>query len=167
MPNSAPIVEAEVADYLKKHPDFFSKHLDILSSLNLPHQSGQAVSLVERQMQVLRQSNNDLKAQFSQLMDMASQNESHFENTKNLIIDLIYLHLNGGDLEALNQVFSANFPKALAANVYQVILIDADSNRALPKNITSLPSQSIQEHAPKYLNMEKSFCGAVTKVEKE
>jgi uncharacterized protein YigA (DUF484 family) len=194
MSNPTPIVEAEVAEFLKKHPDFFNNHLDILSSLNIPHQSGQAVSLVERQMQALRQSNNDLKARFNQLMDMARQNENHFDNTKSLIIDLLDFYLNQyslnniGSLETLNTVFSNHFPKALAADEYRVFLLDTTldatldasientnevdskaerSTNNLSKNIIIQSSKAIKEHAPKYLNMETSFCGALTKIEKE
>lgn len=47
--------ENEVADFLRAHPDFFERHLALLSELVVPHSSrGGAVSLLERQVGVLR-----------------------------------------------------------------------------------------------------------------
>ena len=43
--------EADVANYLANHPDFFERHLPLLRRLSIPHQSGSStVSLVERQV---------------------------------------------------------------------------------------------------------------------
>ena len=39
-----------VADYLRNNPDFFIDQDELLRSLTLPHDSGRAISLVERQV---------------------------------------------------------------------------------------------------------------------
>lgn len=167
MSNNAPIVEAEVVQYLQNHPDFFGKHLDLLSSINLPHESGKAVSLVEKQMQVLRQSNNDLKARFNQLLDVARQNENHFENSKQFVLELIDFHLRQDDLSALVEIFDAQFPSVLAANEYRLMLVDYNATQKLPHKVQSISSKLLKEKIPKLLNMEKSYCGTLTKSEKE
>jgi uncharacterized protein YigA (DUF484 family) len=47
--------DEQVADYLAAHPDFFERHGAVLARIKLPHQRGSAaVSLVERQVLVLR-----------------------------------------------------------------------------------------------------------------
>ena len=52
--------EGVIADYLKSHPDFFERHPLILLSLKLPHRTGgSAISLVERQVSMLRQRNGN------------------------------------------------------------------------------------------------------------
>ena len=55
--------EQSVKDYLAAHPDFFENHASLLSSLHLPHSTGGAVSLVERQVSVLRQKDLKLEKQ--------------------------------------------------------------------------------------------------------
>src|SRR5690554_3034051 len=52
---------AEVAEYLRQNPAFFVEHDDLLADLLIPHQSGQAVSLVERQVKLLRERNIDVR----------------------------------------------------------------------------------------------------------
>ncbi len=166
MSKPTPILEAEVAEYLKNHPDFFSKHLDLLNELDIPHQSGQAVSLVEKQLQVLRQSNKELKSRFNKLMEVARQNENHFENTKHLVIELMDFQIRKGSLEELLDIFELRFPSTLAANEYRLVLLDTELNQHLTK-VLSLSSQDLEKNASRFYEMEKSFCGNLSKQEKQ
>ena len=68
--------EDAVVNYLKAHPDFFERHLGILASLRLPHRTGTgAVSLVERQVSVLRQKNVQLDRKLRDLVEVARSND--------------------------------------------------------------------------------------------
>ena len=67
--------EQSVHTYLAAHPDFFERHSTLLSSLNLPHASGGAVSLVERQVSVLRQKDLKLERQLRELIEVARAND--------------------------------------------------------------------------------------------
>jgi uncharacterized protein YigA (DUF484 family) len=67
--------EQAIHDYLAAHTDFFERHSTLLSSLNLPHASGGAVSLVERQVSVLRQKDLKLERQLRELIEVARAND--------------------------------------------------------------------------------------------
>jgi len=67
--------EQAVHDYLAAHPNFFENHAGLLNSLNLPHATGGAVSLVERQISVLRQKDIKLERQLKELIDVARAND--------------------------------------------------------------------------------------------
>ena len=67
--------EQAVHDYLATHPDFFEHHSTLLNSLNLPHATGGAVSLVERQISVLRQKDIKLEKQLKELIEVARAND--------------------------------------------------------------------------------------------
>ncbi|HEY5644158.1 MAG TPA: DUF484 family protein [Woeseiaceae bacterium] len=67
--------EDAVHDYLEAHPDFFERHPTLLTSLRLPHATGGAVSLIERQMSVLRQKDLKLERQLKELLDVARAND--------------------------------------------------------------------------------------------
>ena len=67
--------EQAVHEYLAKHPDFFENHASLLNTLNLPHASGGAVSLVERQVSVLRQKDLKLERQLKDLIQVARAND--------------------------------------------------------------------------------------------
>lgn len=68
-------IDAEaVKEYLIDHPDFLEQHRDLLTYMAIPHDAG-AVSLVERQVQALRDKNRELQAQMMDMMWHASENE--------------------------------------------------------------------------------------------
>ena len=49
------IREDQVVGYLRRNPDFFARHDDLLAEISLPHDSGSAISLLERQVNILRE----------------------------------------------------------------------------------------------------------------
>ena len=67
--------EQAIHDYLAAHPDFFENHAALLNSLHLPHASGGTVSLVERQVSVLRQKDLKLEKQLKELIEVARAND--------------------------------------------------------------------------------------------
>ncbi|MGB5292560.1 MAG: DUF484 family protein, partial [Lysobacterales bacterium] len=54
-------IEEVVSKYLRQNPDFLEKQPALLKHLELSHASGPAVSLIERQVQYLRQQNEALE----------------------------------------------------------------------------------------------------------
>jgi uncharacterized protein YigA (DUF484 family) len=66
---------AVVRDYLLANPEFFNDNSSLLSSLHLPHATGGAISLVERQVSVLRQRDLRLEKQLKDLIEVARAND--------------------------------------------------------------------------------------------
>lgn len=72
----ATLTEADIAAFLRDHPDFFLRHADVLSKLRLPHASGGAISLVERQIEVLREKAQASEQRLAELVKVARANET-------------------------------------------------------------------------------------------
>ncbi len=82
--------EHEVADYLHQHPDFFSRHEYLLEEMIVPHaDSGSAVSLIERQVSVMREQKHELRQQLHQLTIAAKTNEALLQRFQVMILNLI------------------------------------------------------------------------------
>src|SRR5476649_603994 len=74
---TAPLDFLTVAQYLTDHPHFFEEHADLLSEIKLASPlTGRAVSLQERQMEVMRDKYKALELRMSSLMRLASENEA-------------------------------------------------------------------------------------------
>ncbi|HDZ56893.1 MAG TPA: DUF484 family protein [Pseudomonas xinjiangensis] len=87
---AGPTVDAaQVADYLREHPAFFAEHDELLPELIIPHQRGQSVSLVERQVKLLRERNIDVRHRLNQLMEVARENDRLFEKSRRLVLGLL------------------------------------------------------------------------------
>lgn len=67
--------EQSVHDYLEAHPDFFERHAALLGKLEVPHGSGGTVSLVERQVSMLRQKETRAQRKLRELIDVARKND--------------------------------------------------------------------------------------------
>ncbi|MDA3920228.1 MAG: DUF484 family protein [Salinisphaera sp.] len=74
-PEVVDLDEADVAAYLTANPDFLRRHPETFESLDVAHKAGAAVSLIERQVRVLRETNHKLQARFDELMTTARENE--------------------------------------------------------------------------------------------
>ncbi|WP_321907356.1 MULTISPECIES: DUF484 family protein [unclassified Paraburkholderia] len=69
--------DREVADYLLAHPDFFVEHAELLATIKLGNPHGKAaVSLQERQMEMLREKNKHLERRLSELLRYGHENDS-------------------------------------------------------------------------------------------
>ena len=70
-----PINSDNVSEYLLSHPDFFVQHPEVLKEIQVPHASGEAISLIEKQLSLLREQHNNMQKQLHDLVEIARQNE--------------------------------------------------------------------------------------------
>jgi uncharacterized protein YigA (DUF484 family) len=105
---SSDIDDAGVADYLRSHPEFFSRHGDLLAKLEVPSpHGGKAISLSERQVLALREKLRHLENKLAELILFGEENDVISEKVHRLGIDLLlakdaeatlrllYSHLDG------------------------------------------------------------------------
>jgi uncharacterized protein len=86
--------DTNVADFLQTHPDFFERNAALLAKLRLPHlrDMGATVSLVERQVEVLRERNQSLERKLKELVDVARSNDTLADRIHRLSQRLIQAH---------------------------------------------------------------------------
>lgn len=92
LPDESPsesLEAAAIAAYLEAHPDFFIEHEELLPALRIPHQRGDTISLVERQLKLLRERNIEMRHRLSQLMDVARDTDRLFDKTRRLVLALM------------------------------------------------------------------------------
>lgn len=87
--DALPVSEEQVIVYLRNHPEFFEEHPHLLSELRLRHESGAAVSLVERQVAILRERNMVMRKRMNELMQTAKYNDELFSKTRTLTLELL------------------------------------------------------------------------------
>lgn len=73
----AEIEEDSVARYLQHNPDFFERHQPLLARLRLPHaRSNSTISLVERQVEVLREKHAAIEGKLAEFVKVARANDA-------------------------------------------------------------------------------------------
>ncbi|NGY05538.1 DUF484 family protein [Solimonas terrae] len=88
-PAAPKLNEREIVAYLKQHPDFLARHPDLLETIELKHRSGSAVSLIEKQVELLRAKGQRLEDRLERLLEAARDNERRQDNVHRLARTLI------------------------------------------------------------------------------
>jgi hypothetical protein len=69
--------EESIASYLQRNPEFFERHQALLARLKLPHaRGGSTISLIERQIEVLREKQATLEGKLAELLRVARANDA-------------------------------------------------------------------------------------------
>jgi hypothetical protein len=171
VPSNIPVLTAltnsQVSEYLRENPDFWVDKIDLLAEMNLPHNpSGQTVSLVERQVSVLRERNVEVRHRLNQLIENARKNDLLFDKTKRLTLSLLNTQQLDDCLDALffglQHEFDIHFSQML-------LIADADLNIPVPVNKQAriVDAKEIEKHLPKIINNRRAICGQLDNREQE
>jgi hypothetical protein len=84
------ISAAQVAAWLREHPDFFHDHEDVLDVLRIPHpQTGGTVSLLERLVQRQRERYQDLEQRQGDMLKAARDSENVVHRLHHMALELM------------------------------------------------------------------------------
>ena len=83
------ITDKEVAGYLIENPSFFTNRDDLLVKIKIPHKKRGAVSLVEKQLEVLRERQMVTNKTINEFVENAARNKDIFDKSHKLVLDLV------------------------------------------------------------------------------
>lgn len=98
-----------IVDFLKDRPDFFTHHPDLLASLHIPHQGGEVISLVERQVRLLREKVKNMEADQHEMMSYGEENDIIIAQIHRLALDLLAQKGRASRLRAIYMHLSSTF----------------------------------------------------------
>lgn len=84
--------EKSIAKYLLDNPAFFSRQEETLKNLQLSHDDGRVVSLLEKQIYLLRRDHQALQAKFIDTLQTASENEKLLTRVHRVTLSLLDGH---------------------------------------------------------------------------
>jgi uncharacterized protein YigA (DUF484 family) len=145
----------DIRDFLVQNPDYFQRHPELLSLLHIPHASGSAVSLVERQVSVLRERNVDLRHRLRDLGSTARDNDQLFSDTRRLVLALLEADDATGIERALLKVLRDDFDIEYASlTLFEEHFDSVDGLRCVPQ-------QQLLGHLGSVLGRGSAGCGAL------
>ncbi|MFT5032467.1 MAG: hypothetical protein ACI9OO_000398 [Bacteroidia bacterium] len=147
--------EEDVARYMRNHPGFFLKHEDLLADITLAHDTGKAVSLLERQVSILRDRNMEMRTRLSGLLENAQHNDILFEKTKALILSLLEARRADELADTFCRTLTENFDVDAASLI--VFGNPGISNTRL--RVTS--ADDAGKHIGSILKNNKAICGVL------
>ena len=154
--------ESAVVAYLQAHPHFFHQHADLLLTLSIPHPSGKAVSLLERQVAVYRERQGDMEEQFHEIIGNARENDSLFEVTRMVILDLLHCT----NMTELNLAIQIKLNADFAASASRLVFV---SDHDFPKeaHMKCLPSSAVRTALGELYQKQRTWCGPLNTVQQD
>jgi uncharacterized protein len=129
--------EETIAGYLQRHPDFFERHQAVLARLRLPHaRGGSTISLVERQIEVLREKLAGLEGKLAELVRVARANDAISERLHRFTRRLIRAVPRAEAIARIEAGLREDFDAFQAV----LVLIGAPAEAALPRFVRVVPA---------------------------
>lgn len=147
-----------VAEYLRRRPDFLVNQPELLQEISVPHKTGEAVSLVERQVATLRKKNKQLQGRLQEWVDVAKYNDE-------LSLKLHYLTrrlIAAPDLEKIFSAFYQSLVSDFRADcVVLWLFVDAPQGQNHRREFlgSQTQQQALLEHV---FETDLPFCGALS-----
>ena len=147
-------IEKVVREFLRDNPDFLDKNTDILETMVLPHNSGKAVSLVERQVGVLRDRNKEMRSRLENMLLTAKDNDLLFEKTKRLVLNLLEAKTLGALVEAVYDSLGKDY----GIEFYSLTLFGDE--KKLPRTMAQIAStEKANERVGTLIGANRAVCG--------
>ena len=129
-PRAEVVDEDAVAQFLAGEPAFFERHQTLLAALRLPHLrgDGSTVSLVERQVEVLRERARESELRLRTLVDNGHANDALAERIHRLALRLIVTR----DPTARLAAVEASLREDFAAPEFVVMLMHGAAAAGIP-----------------------------------
>ena len=157
-------IDLELIGLIRENTDILQRHPELLAVLEVPHESGSAVSLIERQVSVLRDKIQSQDDRLCELMDVARDNERLAQSRHGLALNL----LSSRDLEDVVSIVLDVLSNELAAD-YAVVKLFSDDTQQIEQS-SGLFVDAGEEALTAFKTMlehKNTVCGKATKEQKD
>lgn len=149
--------EDDVVDYLRLHPDFFQRHLDLLEAMMIPHPSGGAVSLISKQLEIFRGKHQEQESQLIALIEIARENDAAFNRMHELTLAMLEANSLEDAVANLNDVMAECFLTDFVA-----VKVIKDVTDSPLSNLFVQPDDPALKHFSQELQTNQPKCGRPT-----
>jgi uncharacterized protein YigA (DUF484 family) len=150
-----------VRNYLKANGDFLQRHPDLLDHLYISHASGSAISLVEKQVSILRERNIDMRHRLKSLTSNARDNDRLHGQTCALVLKL----LEAESVGALYHTFMASMRDDFGVEHASMILFGNAGEGGDAGQCRLEPPESALGEVGALLRGRKAVCGVLRREE--
>jgi uncharacterized protein YigA (DUF484 family) len=148
---------AQVETYLQAHPDFFHQHEALLEHLSIPHPSGNAVSLISKQLEIFRSKHHEQENQLSALIEIAKKNDS----TLNQMHELTLALMESQSIDDVASNIDKVFKECFLTDFSSVHIIKENAETYNSDVFVNLGDENLQ-HFMQELTTNRSKCGKPT-----
>jgi uncharacterized protein YigA (DUF484 family) len=156
-PSNNELSAQDVASYLKANPEFFIEQEDLLADLSLPHESGKAISLLERQVTILRDRGVNARQKLNNLLENARDNDQLFDTTRNLVLAL----LRAKNITEIADVAQDQLSNHANIDSCEVILVDKKSLN-VADSVRTESEDILKKQFVDVFRLKRTHCGPIS-----
>lgn len=149
------LTDTDIIEYLADNPDFFVGRDQLLADMQIPHNSGQATSLIERQLAIYRERNVEMRHRLSDLLENARRNDSLFAKTRRLILSIA----QANSLQDIQGALDDSLKQDFAVDHWALVHF---SDQELEHPLTSICSEEQQRQITRLFKGHRAICGQLT-----
>lgn len=154
------LTESQVDAYLRQHPEFFQHHLDLLEKMQIPHPSGNAISLISKQLEIFRAKYQEQENQLTALIDIARENDASLNRMHELTLAMLEANSLEDVIANLSDVLAECFLTDFVA-----IKIIKEYAESPISNLFVKPEDAGLKHFANELSSNQPKCGRPTLVQ--
>lgn len=147
----------QVVEYLSRHPDFFQDQLDLLEKMHIPHPSGNAISLVAKQLDLFRSRHQEQENQLKALVAIARENDAAFSRMHELTLAM----LEANSLEDAVANLRVVLAECFFTDFVAIKIINSDLSSPI-NNIFVKPDDDGLKHFGQEMAKNEPKCGRPT-----
>jgi len=157
--------EKEVEEYLRRHPDYFENHTRLLMELNVPHiNTGNAISLIEYQVGLLRRQNGKLQKQLDDLLQIARDNDRLSKSIYQLTLGL----MGARNLPDVFTLLNDSLRKDFAADATCIRILAQPKNTKFASRVEfAANAGELSQQFGRQLKDGKPICGRAKQEQKQ
>ncbi len=126
-------LEEQIGQYLRQHPDYLLRHPSILTLLELRHESGTAVSLIEHKIKILQKQSAAYQQKLEHLIDVARGNEDLHHRLHRLTLTLLKARSQDDVQEMLRDELTSSFEAdAVELKLFSSAQLEAHAGETVP-----------------------------------
>ena len=151
------LTEEQVVAYLLDNSDFFIRQEGLLADLSLPHASGKAISLLEKQVTILRDRGIDARHKLNDLLENARNNDQLFKTTRGLVLAL----MRAANVTEIAEITRDQLFNHANIDACEIILID-HPNLNIVQSLRTKSIDKLKQEFDDVFRLKRTHCGAMT-----
>ncbi|NOQ17219.1 MAG: DUF484 family protein [Methyloprofundus sp.] len=154
---------SDVEIFLQDNPKFFNEHLELLEKISIPHPSGNAISLVSKQLELFRNRHHEMENELNILIDIAKNNDDSANKMHELTLAVLEANTLDVAISNLDEVLKECF----LTDFFAIKIISEEViETAMPDVFVNAESEGLA-HFVKELASNNSTCGRPTLAQAE
>ena len=156
------ITPKDITEYLNANPDFFEGRDSLLMKLKMTHKDKGAISLVEKQMEIMRDRQKKAQKRLKEFLSSAERNKEIFDKCRQMILNLIAANGKAEFFDALEKGLRKDF----GCKAWALVVLGKEAGQ-INKYASRVTADTARQHAGTLMRAREPTLGVLRPKERD